>query len=181
MGAEEISPLPGAGEKSGPLPMNAPFPGFINVPMAFAAEPIAFRKVDQIPIVEPQFVSIPRIMAIETPSHRFGVMEFDIRVFFFQFSLLSIQLHRGMAVVAGKHPFCHRRRGYRKLFLNSRSEDRKTGLQQKNDDCDRIAYWVHLLGMNSRKSKIGAIRSRDKSCSCQTGEHDKPSHFFPTL
>ena len=164
MSAEEVSPLSGAGKKSGPLPVNARSPGFVNVPMTFATEPVACRKVDQFPVVEPQLISISRIMAIKTPSHRFGVMEFDLRVFFFQFSFPPIHLQRGMAVAARKDPFCHRRRGHRKLFFNSRSKDRKTGLQQKDDGYDRRAYWVHLLGMNCRKNKMGPSRSMDKSC-----------------
>ena len=38
--------------------------------VALTAEPVAFRKVDQISVIEPQPISIFRIMAIETPSHR---------------------------------------------------------------------------------------------------------------
>jgi hypothetical protein len=139
--------------------MNARFPGSVNVPMALATESIALRKVDQIPIEEPQLISIPRIMAVETPSHRFGVMEFDLRVFFFQFPLLSIQLHRGMAVATGKHPFCHRRRRYGKLLLSFPRKGRETRLQQEKDDRYRVGNWVHISGVNSRKSKTGAFSS----------------------
>ena len=53
MGAEEVSPFPGTGEKSGPLPMNARFPGFVNVSMAFATEPVAFCEVDELSIEKP--------------------------------------------------------------------------------------------------------------------------------
>jgi hypothetical protein len=83
--------------------------------MAFAAKAIAFREVDQMSIIEPQLIPILRIMAIQTPSHGFGMMELDIRVFFFQFSLLSIRLHGGMAIAAGKHSFGHRGRS---IFFN---------------------------------------------------------------
>jgi hypothetical protein len=51
--------------------------------VALTTEPVAFREVNEFPIVKPQLISIFRIMAIETPSHRFGVMELDIGVFFF--------------------------------------------------------------------------------------------------
>jgi hypothetical protein len=54
-------------------------------------------------------------MAIEAPSHRLGVMELDIGVFFFQFSLLSIHLHGGMAIAAREHSLGHRRRS---IFFN---------------------------------------------------------------
>jgi hypothetical protein len=57
-------------------------------------------------------------MAIETPSHCFGVMELDIGVFFFQFSLLSIHFHRGMTIAAGIDSLSKRRRRNRKLFTN---------------------------------------------------------------
>ena len=156
MSAEKVGPLSGAGKKSSPLSMNARSPGFVNVPVAFTTESIALREVDQLPVEEPQLISIPCLMTIETPSHRFRVMEFDIRVFFLQFSLLSIHLHRGMAVAAGKHSFRHRGRRNRKFFFRPRRKGRKAGLQQKEDGYDRIAYWMHLLGVKRRKSQIGA-------------------------
>ncbi len=53
MGAKEVSSFSGAGKKSDPLPVNARLPGFVNVPMAFATEPVAFREVDQLPVEEP--------------------------------------------------------------------------------------------------------------------------------
>jgi hypothetical protein len=61
--------------------------------MTFSAEPIAFCEVDQIAIIEPKLISILRIVTIETPSHRFSVMELDVVMFFFQLSLISIYLH----------------------------------------------------------------------------------------
>jgi len=115
-GAKVIGPFARIGKVSYPFPVNAYLPVLILVPVTFSAEPVAFRKADQIPIIEPQLISIFRIMAVETPSHRFGVMELDSGVFFFQFSLLPIHLHRGMAVSAWKNSFCHWRGSNRKLF-----------------------------------------------------------------
>jgi hypothetical protein len=54
-------------------------------------------------------------MAVETPSHRFGVMEFDIGVLFRQVPFLPVDLHRGMAAAAGVHSLGHRRRS---IFFN---------------------------------------------------------------
>jgi hypothetical protein len=53
MGTEEISPFPGTGEKSDPLPMNARFPVSVDVAMAFTTEPVAFCEVDELSIVKP--------------------------------------------------------------------------------------------------------------------------------
>ena len=46
--------------------------------MAFTAEPIALREIDEFSIEESKFVSILCIVAVETPSHGLGVMEFDV-------------------------------------------------------------------------------------------------------
>jgi hypothetical protein len=54
-------------------------------------------------------------MAVEAPSHRFGVMEFDIGVLFFQLSFLPVDLHGGMTVATGVHSLGHRGRG---IFFN---------------------------------------------------------------
>jgi hypothetical protein len=78
--------------------------------MTFATEPIALGEIYQFAVVQSQLVSILCVMAVEAPSHRFGVMEFDIGVFFFQLPFLSIHLHRGMAAATGEQPLGHRRR-----------------------------------------------------------------------
>jgi hypothetical protein len=115
VGAEIINPLARAGKVSHPLSMKASLPIFIDVSMAFAAEAITLREVDQITIIQPQLIPVPRIVAIEAPSHRFGVMKLYIRVLFFQDSFLSIYFHSRMAVAAREHSFSHRRRH---IFLN---------------------------------------------------------------
>ena len=63
------------------------------------------------PLKSLQFVAISRIVAIKAPSHRLRMMEFDIGMFILQLPLLSIHLQGGMAIAAGEHPLCHRRRG----------------------------------------------------------------------
>jgi hypothetical protein len=52
MGAKEVSPLPWIGKKPGPFSMDACSPILVNIAMAFAAEPVAFREVDEFPIVK---------------------------------------------------------------------------------------------------------------------------------
>ena len=111
VGAEIVSPLARTGKIPHPFSMNTGPPISILRSMTLAAEPIAFREIDQIAVKEPQLVPIPGIMAVETPSHRFGMMELDIGVFFFQFPLLSIHLHGGMTVAARVQSLGHRRRG----------------------------------------------------------------------
>ncbi len=110
MGAEEVSPLSDTTKVSGPLSVDACFPGPVDVAMAFSTEPIAFGEVDELSIVKSQLVTISCIVAIQTPSHGFSMMEFDVRMFVFQLSFLTVQLHRGMAATAGKHALCDGRR-----------------------------------------------------------------------
>jgi hypothetical protein len=125
---EVISPLAWAGKVSHPLSMNTCPPVFILRAMTFAAETVALCEVYELPIIESQFIPILCIVAVETPSHRFGVMELDIGVFFFQFSLLSIHFHGRMAVAAGKHSLGHRRRS---IFFNDRRGSGSEKKQQK--------------------------------------------------
>jgi hypothetical protein len=80
--AEKISSLARSCEVSHPFPMDTGFPILILRPVTFAAKPVAFCEVKQVSIVEPQFIPILRIMTIQTPSHRFSMMEFDIGMFF---------------------------------------------------------------------------------------------------
>ena len=125
-GAEIIGSFARTGKVSYSFPVNACLPVLVLVSVTFSTEPIAFRKADQIPVIEPQPISIFRIMAVETPPHRFGVMEFDIDVFFCQISLLPIHLHRGMAVCARKYSFCHWRGTNRKFFTRAAYKRHKT-------------------------------------------------------
>jgi len=128
VGAEVISPLSRAGKVSHPFPVKTRLPIFIDISVAFATEAIAFREVDQISIIKPQLIPILRIVAIETPSHRFGMMKLDVGVFIFQDSLLSIHFHGSMAVAAGEHSFSHRRRH---IFFNDGHGRRSEKKQQK--------------------------------------------------
>jgi hypothetical protein len=116
VGAEIVGSLARTCKVSYPFSMNTGLPVFIHGTMALTAEPIAFGEVYKLPIVKMQLISILCIMAIETPSHRFGVMELDIGVFFFKFSLLSIHLHGGMTIAAGEYPFSNWQRRNWELF-----------------------------------------------------------------
>jgi hypothetical protein len=101
VGTEEIGSLT-ADEIARPLPMNACLPIPVEVAMAFPAESVALCELNQLPVEEPEFIPVLCIVAVETPSHGLGVMEPDVRVFLFEFPLLSIDLHGGVAVAAGK-------------------------------------------------------------------------------
>jgi hypothetical protein len=96
--------------------------------MALAAEPIALGEFYQFAVEQSQAISISRIMAVEAPSHRFGVMEFDIGMLFLEYPFLSIELHRGMTVGAGVHSLRHWRRG---IFFNDRPGRGSQKKQQK--------------------------------------------------
>jgi len=126
MGAEEVSSLPWTGKMPGPLPMNARFPGSVNVSMAFATEPVAFSKVDELSIVKSQFVAISGIVAVKAPSHGLSMVEFDIGMFLLQLPLFPVKLHGGVAAAAGKHALGHRRRGDGKLLFDSNGKGDKT-------------------------------------------------------
>jgi hypothetical protein len=67
-------------------------------------------------------------MTVKAPSHRFGVMEFDIGVLFLQLPFLPIDLHRGVTVAAGVHSLGHRRRS---IFFNDCQERGSEKKQQK--------------------------------------------------
>jgi hypothetical protein len=71
-------------------------------------------------------------MAVETPSHRFGVMEFDIGMLFLQLPFLPVHFHRGMAVATRVHSLSHRRRS---IFFNDcqgRGGEKKQQKQRGN-------------------------------------------------
>jgi hypothetical protein len=94
--------------------------------MTLATKSVTFVKVDQFSIIKPQLITVSCIMTVETPSHRFGVMKLDIRVFFFQFPLLSIHFHSGMAIAAREHSLGHWGRSDRELFACPIFKGRKT-------------------------------------------------------
>jgi len=128
VGTEIVSPLPRAHKISRPFPMNPRSPISVLRPMTFTTELVAFCKVYEFPVEKSQFISIPYIVTIEAPSHRLGMMEFNIRVFFFEFSLFAIDLQGGMAVATGEHSLSHRRRS---IFFNDCRGRRGEKKQQK--------------------------------------------------
>jgi hypothetical protein len=93
IGTKIICPLALTCKVSHPFSVDAGLPVLVDISMTFSTEPVALRKVDQIPVKEPELVSILRIVAIKTPSHRFGMMKPNIGMFFFQFSFFSVHLH----------------------------------------------------------------------------------------
>jgi hypothetical protein len=68
-------------------------------------------------------------MAIEAPSHGFGVMELDIGVLFLQLPFLSIHLHGRMTATAGVHSFGHRRRSILFSYCRGREGEKKQQTQ----------------------------------------------------
>jgi hypothetical protein len=84
--------------------------------MTFTAALVALCKIYGFPVVKAQFISIPYIVTIETPTHGLGMMKLELRVFFFQFPFFSIYLHGGMAVATREYSLCYGRRSHRELF-----------------------------------------------------------------
>ena len=144
MGAEKVGPFAGACKVSGPFPMDACLPIPIDIAVTFPAKPVAFSKVDQLSVVEPQFISIFCIVAVEAPPHRLRVMELDIGMLFLELSLLRIDFQRGVTVAAGKHSLCHWGRGNGKLFTNPPRRGSKTNPQQKQE-YNRVACSLHFV------------------------------------
>jgi hypothetical protein len=126
VGTEEVGSFSGARKVSRSFPMNTRSPVSVLRPMTFATEPIAFGEFYQFAVVQSQPISISCVMAVEAPSHRFGVMEFDIGVFFFQLPFLSIHLHRGMTIAAREHSLGHRRRSILFSHCRGRGGEKKT-------------------------------------------------------
>jgi len=92
-GAKIISPLSRTRKKSHPFSMDACSPVLVLVPVAFATESITFCEVNQVSVIEPQLIPIVRIVAVETPPHRFGMVEFNIGMLFLELPFLPIDLH----------------------------------------------------------------------------------------
>jgi hypothetical protein len=144
VGTEMICGLASPHKGSRSLSVNAGLPVFINIAMAFSAEPVAFVKTDELPVVKPQFIPISGIMTIETPSHGFGMMQLGLGMFFFQFPLLSIHFHGGMATAAGIDPLCEWRRGNRKLLTCLHGRRQKIDPQKKYED-GQLTYFRHFF------------------------------------
>ncbi len=103
--------------------------------MTFAAESIALREIDQFSVEKSKLIPVLCIMTVETPSHGFSMMELDVRMFFFEFSLFWVHLHGGVTIAARKHAFSNRRRRDGKL-LKSHGGRYKADRQKKSKyDC----------------------------------------------
>ena len=92
MSTQEVGPLSWTSKISGPFSMDPRPPGFVNVPMTFATELVAFCEVDELPVEKPQFVTISRFVAVKAPSHRLRMMKLDIGMFILQLPLFSVHL-----------------------------------------------------------------------------------------
>jgi len=77
VGAEKVGPL-ATRKVSRPLPMKPGLPVSENVSMTFAAESVAFGKLDQFPVEEPQFIPVLGIVTIKAPPHALRVVQHDI-------------------------------------------------------------------------------------------------------
>jgi hypothetical protein len=122
MGAKQIRSLAPCKIPT-PLPVDAGFPVVINIAVTFATEAVAMVVTDELSVVESQFVLVSGIVAVKAPPHRFSMMEHDILMSLFQLSPLNVDLHGGVTVTAGIHPFCKGRRGDRKLLSSLFGED----------------------------------------------------------
>lgn len=155
MGAEEIGPFT-ANKITRSFPMNACLPVPIEVAMAFTAESIAFGKINEFSVEESKFVPIFCIVAVETPSHGLGVVEFNLGMFFLQFPPFSVHLHGGMAVAARKQSFSNRGRGDREL-LNRHGRGYEMN-HRKEDEYEQSAYFLHVYLLLKRAGRKGSTR-----------------------
>jgi hypothetical protein len=128
VGAEEVGSFPGARKVSRSFPVNTRSPISVLRPVTFAAESVTLGEFYQFAVVQSQPISIPYVVTVETPSHRFGVMEFDIGVLLLQLPFLPIDLHRGMTAATGVHSLGHRRRS---IFFNDSQGRGSEKKQQK--------------------------------------------------
>jgi len=161
VGTEKVSSL-AAPKISRPFPVNACLPISELGAMTFATEPVAFSEVDQLPIIQTQFIAVSRVVAVEAPSHGLRVMELDVRVFVFEFPLFPIGLHRGMTVAAGEYSLCQRRRRNRKLLLCPHHNGDKANSRQK-DEGEQKACFSHMClnGMAGRKGGTNDLIPND--------------------
>jgi hypothetical protein len=118
--------------------------------MTFATEFVAFCEVDELPVVKPQFVAIPCIVAIKAPSHGLRMMESGLGMFILQLPLFSIHLHGGMTVAAGKHTLCHWRRGDGELLVCATHKGDKANPRQKPNQNNKYLL-IHSV-VNGRKN-----------------------------
>ncbi len=95
---------------------------------------MAFRKAYELSIIEAELVTVFGIMAVEAPPQRFRMMEPEVGMFLFEFSLLAVYLHRGMAIAARIYPLGERRRGDGKLLVNPKSKRDEINSHKKDDE-----------------------------------------------
>jgi len=114
--------------------VNPCFPGSIKIPVTFATKPVAFCKAYELSIIEAELVTVFGIMAVEAPPHRFRMMEPEVGMFLFKFSLLAVYLRRGMATAARIYPLGERRRVDGKLLVNPKSKRDETNSHEKDDE-----------------------------------------------
>ncbi len=123
--AQEIGAFPPF-EIANPFTVDAGLPVTVHIAVALTAKAVRFGEIDKFTICKLQFITVGSAMAIKTPSFLLGMMQFDVRMFIFQFPALGIHVHAGMAVAAGENP---RRKGggaYGKLAMLT-GRQRKTG------------------------------------------------------
>jgi hypothetical protein len=127
VGTEQIRSLARSSEVAGPLPVNTSLPIIVDIAMAFPTQTVTLIVTDELPVKETQFVPISGVVAVETPTHCFSMMQHDILMSLLQFPPFKIDLHGGMALTARKHPFGKWRRRDRKLLRILFGESRVTG------------------------------------------------------
>jgi hypothetical protein len=145
VGTEIVNPL-APPKIPGPFPMDACLPVPVHIPVTLAAEPVTFGEIDELAVVQAEFIPVFCIMAIEAPSKVFTMMEDDIRMLVFQFPLFPIDFQRSMTVAAGEHSLCQRRWHDRKLLLRPRHNGDKGHAKQK-DNGEGKACFSHM-GLN---------------------------------
>ena len=79
---EKVGPLASAGKVSRPFPMDTGFPAPVHISVTFAAEAVAFSKLNEFAIVESQFIAVPGIMTIKAPPHGLRMVQHDIGMLF---------------------------------------------------------------------------------------------------
>jgi hypothetical protein len=130
-GTEIISPLSGACKVSRSLAVDPYPPASVEIAVALPAESVTFLKIDQFAVVQTQSVAVLCVVAIEAPSHRFGVVQFDVGMLLLQLSLCSIDLHGGVTIAAREQTLRHRRG--RDLFDHSVHPGNKKSSEQEHE------------------------------------------------
>ena len=137
VGTKIVSSFPGAGKIPRPFPVNARLPVSEDIAVTFAAKPVALVEVDQFSTKEAKFITISRVMTVEAPPHRFRMMQFDLRMFLLELSLLSVDFHGGMTIAAGENSFGKRWWGDGELFADCKGKTCEISPEQdykKNGD-----------------------------------------------